>query len=257
MSDNACFDDLKKAFTGFSEASVFLYEETGSTNDEAKRYAKEGATDDAIFIAVRQTGGRGRLGRSFSSDEGGLYISYLFHPELMANDAILMTVYAAVALCEVIEEMTPIKPKIKWVNDVFAGGKKLAGILTEGQVLSDGGLGYAIVGIGVNVWKREFSEDLAAIATDIETECGVRISIADLALKLSEKMLRFERAERCGYMDKYRAYSLVIGKRLTVVTADGSYEAEAISIDDSGALTVKDGEGRFIRLFTGEVSVRL
>jgi BirA family biotin operon repressor/biotin-[acetyl-CoA-carboxylase] ligase len=146
---------------------------------------------------------------------------------------------------------------IKWVNDIYFSKRKLAGILTEGEISEDGGFSYAVCGIGVNLLSREFSEELAAIATDIETECGVRISIADLALKLSEKMLRFERAERCGYMDKYRAYSLVIGKRLTVVTADGSYEAEAISIDDSGALTVKDGEGRFIRLFTGEVSVRL
>ena len=257
MSDNACFDDLKKAFTGYGAASVFLYDEIGSTNDEAKRYAKEGSSDNAIFVAARQTGGRGRLGRSFSSDEGGLYISYLFHPKLMAEDAVMMTVYAAVALCEVLEEMTPIKPRIKWVNDVFAGGKKLAGILTEGQVLSDGGLGYAVVGIGVNVWKREFPEALCDIATDIESECGARISIADIALRLSEKMLRFEDAERGAYMDKYRAYSLVIGKRLTVITADGSYEAEAVSIDDSGALIVKNDDGDLIRLFTGEVSVRL
>ena len=257
MSDNACFDDLKKAFIGFEGASVFLYDEIGSTNDEAKRYAKDGFSENAIFVAARQTGGRGRLGRSFSSDEGGLYISYLLHPRLRAEDATMMTVYAAVALSEVLEKSTALKPKIKWVNDVYAGQKKLAGILTEGQALANGELAYAVVGIGVNVWKREFPEELRGIATDIESECGERISIGDLALRLSERILRFEEATRDDYMDKYRDYSLVIGKRLTVISADGSYEAEAVSIDDSGALTVRTDDGRLTRLFTGEVSVRL
>ena len=175
----------------------------------------------------------------------------------MAEDAIMMTVYSAVALCEVIEEMTPLSPKIKWVNDVYIGKKKLAGILTEGQVLADGSLGYAVVGIGVNVRKREFPPELYEIATDIESECSEKIDIGAFALKLSEKLLRFENAEREEYMEKYRAYSLVIGKRVTVITLSESYLAEVISIDDSGALTVKNDGGDLIRLFTGEVSIRL
>jgi BirA family biotin operon repressor/biotin-[acetyl-CoA-carboxylase] ligase len=257
MSDNSCFDDLKRAFTGYGAASVFLYEEIGSTNDEAKRYAKEGLKDNAFFVAAKQTSGRGRLGRSFSSDEGGLYLSYLSYPKLRSEDAIMMTVYASVALCEVIEEMTPLKPKIKWVNDVYIGKKKLAGILTEGQALADGSLGYAVVGIGVNVRKRVFPPELYDIATDIESESSLKIDIGLFAAKLSEKLLRFEEAAREEYMEKYKAYSLVIGKKVTVITHGESYDAEAISIDDSGALTVKDGEGRLIRLFTGEVSIRL
>ena len=258
MTNDACFNDLEKAFSDFHGASVFLYRSVGSTNDEAKSFAKRNPENArAVFAAVSQSAGRGRLGRSFSSDVGGLYFSYLSHPAISASDAIMMTVYAAVALCEVIEELTPLKPGIKWVNDVFVGGKKLAGILTEGQALPSGELGYAVVGIGVNVLKRDFPPELSKIATDIESECGIKISIGELAVRLAEKLLAFEESDPESFMEKYRNYSIVIGKRVTVYSAGGQYDADVISIDSKGALTVMDGSGEIKRLFTGEVSIKI
>ena len=145
--------DVKSAFSGeISDTELFVFNSVGSTNDQARNFALSGSDKNAIFIAKEQSSGRGRRGRSFISREGGLYISYRLHPRLAVRDAVMLTVFSAVALCEVIEEMTERTPAIKWVNDVFLGGKKLAGILAEGGLSSDGELfEYAVVGIGVNL----------------------------------------------------------------------------------------------------------
>lgn len=236
---------------------LVLFDSTASTNDEAKAYAKDHASD-AVFIAERQTAGRGRLGRSFSSDGGGLYLSYLTHPDLAPKRALMLTVFAAVSLCRAIEELVPeASPTIKWVNDLRLGGRKLAGILTEGQIAPDGSLGYAVIGIGVNVRRRDYPEELLSIATDIESELGVKLSIPRLAAALVRNLSEFGSTPAAEYMEEYRRRSCVIGKRVTVIGADGAYEAEAIAITDEGELRIRLDDGNTKDLFTGEVSIKI
>ncbi len=238
---------------------LFVYELVGSTNTEAKRYAEcDVSHTDAFFIAERQSAGRGRMGRSFSSERGGLYLSYLCHPEMRASDALMLTVYAAVSVCDAVRELTGAMPRIKWVNDVFLGDRKLAGILTEGAFSGvEDSFDYAVVGIGINLHKREFPEELAGIATDLESECGVHIDVAEFAAALAERLSRFETASREEYMEKYRAASAVLGKRIQVVSSSGSFGATAVAIEDNGSLTViPDGDAAPVSVFTGEVSIR-
>lgn len=256
-------DELEKklrccfAEHGFDIPLIF-FEVAGSTNDEAKKYAAT-HSEEAVFIAKRQTSGRGRLGRSFDSEAGGLYFSYLHYPKASADDAVMLTVYAAVCLCLAIEELIPsAKPTIKWVNDIRIGNGKLAGILAEGAFSpSSDRFAYAVTGIGVNLFSREYPEQIRGIATDIESEYGVRLPIEKLAVGLYKRLSGFNEARKDEYLEEYRRRSCVIGKRVTVISADSTYEALATGINDKGELCVRLDSGEERCLFTGEVGIKV
>lgn len=252
----------KKIKDAFSEklpdVKVVFFDETDSTNTRAKLYAKDREDRvSTVFIARRQTAGRGRLGRSFLSEEGGLYMSYLSYPDLPAEDAIKLTAYAAVALCDTVREFCGAEPGIKWVNDCFIGEKKLAGILTEG-VFSEDGLRfeYTVVGIGVNLSRVNFGE-LSDIATDLETECGSAVDVSDFAASLAEKLSRFESSDPTVYMKRYSELSVLTGRRVKVITPTECYFAKVLGVNLDGSLSIITDSGDSHNLISGDVSVRL
>ena len=165
------------------EYKITKYSELLSTNTKAAELCEFSHLE--CIVAERQTSGRGRFGRSFDSEAGGLYFSYLHYPKASADDAVMLTVYAAVCLCLAIEELIPsAKPTIKWVNDIRIGNGKLAGILAEGAFSpSSDRFAYAVTGIGVNLFSREYPEQIRGIATDIESEYGVRLRRSNFALR--------------------------------------------------------------------------
>jgi len=258
MSNADFVSEVRSAFLReCPDTEVFVYDSIDSTSSEAKRYAALGG-GDAVFIARSQTAGRGRMGRSFLSSEGGLYLSYLFHPEIKPGDAVMMTAYAAVCLARIIEELVPMRVGIKWVNDLMAGGKKLAGILTEGAFTEDGEkFRYAVLGIGLNVRRVDFPPELSDIATDIESQSGRVPDISLIAARLVQKLRGFSEVSPRDYIDDYRMRSVLVGRRVRVERGDESYFATVISIEDDASLTVLTDEGVNKKLFTGEVSIRL
>ena len=249
--------DIKRAFEReLQDSELFVYETVGSTSDEARKYAREGGKSDAFFIAREQTSGRGRKGRSFVSREGGLYISYLLHPALKARDAVMLTVFSAVALSELIEEVSGVTPGIKWVNDIFLGGKKLAGILAEGEFSESGEyFEYAVVGIGVNLHGAALPPEIAPIATTLEAETAFVADIADFAVRLAKKLKSFEKSEISSYLEKYREKSMVIGKRVRMTRAGEIFDAEVLGIDSDGAIRVLLDTGEIKSLSSAEVSI--
>lgn len=103
-----------------------------STNTEAKRQAMAGAPEGLVVLAEEQTGGRGRLGRSFQSPRGcGLYLTALLRPQLPPIEVVDFTAWVAVAVCDGIQAACGVRPRIKWTNDIVLEGKKLCGILTD------------------------------------------------------------------------------------------------------------------------------
>ena len=240
---------------------LHLYELTDSTNTRAKELAERATAEERalihVFLAAEQTAGRGRLGRSFSSEGGGVYMSILTFPDASAADGALVTAYTAVALCRVLERLTPLIPRIKWVNDIYVGDKKLAGILTEGSIdVTDGRLRYSVTGIGVNVLGRDFGE-LRHIATDIETECGARLPLHTLAAALAEEFIRgLCTVGTPEVAREYRERSMLIGRRVTVVKATEAYPATVLGITDRCELLLETEDGKTERLATGEVSLR-
>ncbi len=237
---------------------IFIYKTIGSTNVEAKNAAKLKKIPRAVFIADEQTSGRGRLGRSFSSESGkGLYLSVLTKGGMPASDAISITTYMAVTAAEAIEELCGIDVQIKWVNDLFVNGKKLGGILTEGEISEDGMLKYSVCGIGVNILNGSFPSDVADVATTIEEACGMHIDVNLLAARLIEGLFNnFSKIGSIEIAEKYKSRSFIIGKNVRVIKKSSEYDAYVEDITDRCMLKLRLADGTAEILSTGEVSIR-
>ncbi len=238
--------------------SIERHSTIDSTNTYAKALASTGVRNLCI-MALRQTGGRGRMGRQFFSPEGsGLYFSLLVSPTVKGEDGALLTTFAAVAVAEVLEELTGAKTDIKWVNDVYLGGKKVCGILTEGSVdYATGAYDYAVIGVGINLHDMHFPTELASIASDVETETGVRL---DRETVLQALLTKFEgmdaRIREGSFMNEYRARCYVIGKDVTVFRGTEQYPAKVLNVNNRGELVIlQDGVEKILQ--SGEVSVRI
>ncbi len=244
---------IKEFLSGKVGIDVRVIETTDSTNTLCRSISLR---DTPLLIAAReQTAGRGRFDRRFDSrKDAGLYMSIAFAPRCVSSPAVI-TAAAGVAVCLAIQRQTDVLPKIKWVNDVYIDGLKLAGILAEG-VVEGGVISRAIVGIGVNVKDRPFPEEIANIATSIESATGKSVDVNRLCADITEFFFSLV-ANKTRTMELYKQLSCVIGRRVTVKVGDGSYEALATDVDGEGNLAVQTEDGRTILLCSGEISVRL
>jgi len=170
-----------------SDAAVAFFEETDSTNNQAKRMINEIPAKNLLIAAARQTAGRGRQGKSFYSPEGtGIYMSLVLHTERSLHNAVTATTAAAVAVCRAIEALTDVKPEIKWVNDVYVNGKKICGILTEAVTdFETQTVSGIIIGIGVNITTCDFPQSVENAGA-----LNVRISRARLIAKIADELIK-------------------------------------------------------------------
>ena len=240
---------------------ITYYAKTDSTNERAKVYALEnpGDANTHVFIADEQTAGRGRRGRSFVSNAGsGIYVSILTHPRSTGFDATRITAKAAVALSRATESLIGVKADIKWVNDIYLGGKKLAGILVEGAMQNDGNLPYIIVGMGINVYKSAISNKISDIATSIESETEILVDRDELAANIITEFLRVtENMSEEDIFREYKSRSFLLGREVTVMKLTESYSARVLDLNPDYSLLLKRENGETESLFTGEVSLRL
>lgn len=237
---------------------IETHEEIDSTNTRAKQLAMQGAEHGTLVCARRQTGGRGRFGRHFHSPEdSGIYMSLILRPQLGAERAVMITSMAAVAVARAIERLSDVQAQIKWVNDVYINGRKACGILCEaGLDFESQQLEYAVVGIGVNVAKMEFPEELKSIATSIGNESDVKVSGMRLIAEICNEMEKMYPQLATGtFMQESRARSNVIGRQILVLRGEEQFAAEAVDIDDQGGLIIRTAEG-LQTVQSGEISVR-
>lgn len=234
-----------------------------STNTECKRQAMAGAPHGLAVLSEEQTGGRGRLGRSFQSPKGcGLYLSLLLRPNLPPQEVVDFTAWVAVAVCDGIEAACGVRPQIKWTNDIVLGGKKLCGILTElGLESETNSLQYLVTGIGINVnhTPEDFDEEVRSIATSLSMYLGKPVRRAALAveiLKALDRMYAGFPHNKQEYLGRYRSDCLTVGKDVQLITPVSRQEARALSIDDEFRLVVELPDGTQKALSAGEVSVR-
>ncbi len=243
---------------GNRHINVISVKETTSTNDEVKKIALSDERKTVLFTSESQSAGRGRKGRSFFSPEKtGIYMSLLFYPDLSPELCTLITPLCAVAVCEAIEKVTGIKADIKWVNDIYLGGKKVAGILTEGA-FSPKGADYIIVGIGINLAAPEggFPDGIREIAGSLDCDSPVirdRL-IAETVNCFTE---RFSGIRDKEFISAYRDRLFFLGKEITVLSSEGSCKAVAADVDDMCRLIVKTDSGERKILDSGEISVKI
>lgn len=256
-----------------------IYDMLSSTNLTARDLAAAGEPEGAVVISGGQVSGRGRLGRSFYSPSGsGLYMSILLRPSLRAADAPLITAAAAAAAACAVDGLTAecmpasawMPAQIKWVNDIYLGGRKICGILTEASLdLEGGGLEYAVLGIGINIRPpaNGFPEELkgsAGSCTDItgpDLPADSPAVPSDLRCRLAASVLcrffdYYETLAEKPFLEEYRKRSFVTGKDIRILSGSGTGNAHALEIDDSCRLVVRLEDGTIRRLSSGEISIR-
>ncbi len=210
---------------------TIVFNEINSTNEFAKTL--EFAGEDVLIVAKRQTGGKGTKGRSFLSEEGGIYVSYVRFSHLAAENAFLLTAGAAVAVVNTLEAFG-IESGIKWPNDVFAGGKKICGILVE-NVFRGNEIYRSIVGIGLNV-NNPIDGEIKDIATSMSNIKGEKLPYENVLATLAYNLtLPVD-------MERYREKSIVLGKEIIVIKGDETYRAKGEEILPDGRLKLKSGE---------------
>ena len=233
------------------------FEEIDSTNRYLKELAARGAKEGTIVIANRQSAGRGRLGRSFFSPEGGIYMSMVLRPAILAEKAILITTCAAVAVARAIESICKESAGIKWVNDIFIKNKKVCGILAEAGLDPDKEVpSYVVLGIGINVKQQSVPEELKSIVGCLE-DAGQKVLKEDLIAAVWEEFATlYQDISTAVYMEEYKERSVLLNREVVVYWPQEEYTARVTDIDREGHL-VLEREGKRVELSFGEVSIRL
>jgi len=224
-----------------TEFRGYSFDTLDSTSDECRRRLAAGETRFFV-IAKTQTGGRGRIGRSFFSPDGGLYLS-LAMP--MAPDPVGLTCFAAVTAADAIEKICGISCGIKWVNDLYLVGRKVAGILAESVGNS------VILGIGINLRPTALPAELEQKVGFLDCDESLRLP---LAAEMVQRLPAFSPGNR-DFMDEYRRRSVILGRRIRCTVGERTFSAAALAIDDEGGLLVSGPEGPET-LHWGEVSLQ-
>ena len=226
---------------------------TDSTNDDAKRLARQGAPHGAAVIAQSQTAGRGRMGRTFLSPEGGIYLSVVLRPQGQAEHLRYLPLLFADAVCRAVRSVCGVHCAIKWPNDVLLGGKKLAGILTEGALAQNGTFEWLVCGVGLNA--SAVPDGVADIAASL-ADCDVdRESLAAAIIQELTDAALVSDTDAMLRLDCVRQNCATLGKTVTLHDDNGIQTAFAETIGDDGSLQIVDSNGTKRKLSSGEVLI--
>lgn len=236
-------------------APVYFAESTDSTNTRLKELARQGAPHGTVAAALEQTGGKGRLGRSFASPPGGLYLSILWRPDFPPEKAACLSCAGALAARAAIEEVCGAAPDIKWPNDLLLNGKKISGILTEAAWQTEG-RGFVIVGTGINVNTERFPEELKNIASSLYLETGRRYGLEELMaafVSCLDSVYRGWGEDGGAYIEEYRRSCITPGRDI-LIDHDGSRaRARALSVEDDYSLLIQWPDSREEKKSFGEI----
>ncbi|MFH1100573.1 MAG: biotin--[acetyl-CoA-carboxylase] ligase [Methanobacteriota archaeon] len=229
------------------------FNELDSTNGKAKELALAGVHENTVVVAQIQKKGRGRFERTWESPPGGLYFSLILRPKGPADQMTMIPLIAGLAVTKAIRSLFQLPSMIKWPNDVRIHGKKVAGILLEGETKQDQ-VHYVIVGVGVNVNNpvEQLPIQLQATATSLIRERGTRVDYGlffeSVLSAFHEEFIRFEQGDVSSLLSSWKTYSDTLGKRVKIKTVSGDIVGEAVDIDCSGFLVVltDDGEQKIV-----------
>lgn len=271
--------------TRYVGQTVYYWPAIDSTNDELKRLAEGGVPEGALAITDEQLAGRGRLERKWIAPAGSsLLMSLLFRPTFLApTRAQQLTMICSLAAADAVRAVTGLQPTLKWPNDLLLEGKKLAGLLTElgfASTFPDSHLGrskakraheadtlaWVVVGVGLNV-NVDFSSDtslpdwpdLADTAISLAMALGRPVSRLPLLQGYLVGVESRYDTLRAGYSPHHEWASRLatLGQRVTISAPDGVYQGVAEAVDDTGALLLRQPDGRIKHILAGDVTLPL
>ena len=236
---------------------VHAYGSIVSTNDTAKRLAVTGAPEGTLVVAETQTGGRGRRGNAWESPPGGLWFSFVLRPHLPPDRATGLSVVAAVAVARTVIGFAGVNARIKWPNDVFVGGRKLAGVMVVSA-----GEGALVVGVGINanVPERELPVPKGYEATSLLREAGESCDRAALLARVlaefESRYFAYRGPDHAELLDEWKRLSLVIGEAVTATVGDETVRGTVFGLEDDGGIVLRLADGRHRKLLpTGDVTL--
>ena len=242
----------------FGENIVF-HEEVGSTNDEAKRYAREGKPEGFIVLCDRQTNGKGNFGHSwFSPGKVGLYFSLVIRPELPLTRIPQLTFLAGVSILKTIYQETSLVSKLKWPNDVMIKGKKICGILTE-STSNHNKVDFVILGIGVNINHNinQLPGEFCGEATSLKIETGKDYSrekfLSSFLICLEQEYNSYIKHGAKNILESWRKHNNTLGREVTIYQGNREIAGLAKDIDDQGNLLVQIKSGVVVKVSSGEM----
>ena len=247
--------------TEFLGRHIHYEESVDSTQKIANRLAYEAAPEGTIVIAEEQIAGKGRMARMWYSPKyTGIWMSIILRPNIPPPKAPQLTLIAAVAVVQAMQELTNLTPQIKWPNDILINGKKVTGILTELLAEADR-INAIIIGIGINVNQQteDYPEELRAIATSLSIETGEKLEraqlIKTLLLKLEQLYILY--LEKGFYPIKllWESYAISIGKSITARTLSGSIHGKALGINEDGVLMIEDSSGKIHYVYSADIEI--
>ncbi|WP_126427238.1 biotin--[acetyl-CoA-carboxylase] ligase [Brevibacillus marinus] len=239
--------------------TVRAYDTVESTQILAHQAAAQGAPEGTVVLAEQQTGGKGRLGRSWHSPKhAGVWMSLVLRPDIPLPRAPQITLLTAVAMVKTIKRETGLDADIKWPNDILLNGKKMCGILTELQAESDR-INYLIVGIGVNVNTRaeDFPPELRALATSLRLESGRLIRraafIQTFCVQFEQLYQEYLQRGFAPIRARWEASAVTLGRQVTVRTSKETLHGRAVGLDADGSLIVEDAAGVRHKVYSADI----
>lgn len=240
---------------------LHCYNRLSSTNTRALELAEAGAPEGTVVVAEEQTGGRGRLGRSWHSPPRlGIWSSIVLRPQIPLKKASGLSLLAALAFAQTAEEQLGLKVDLKWPNDGLIDGRKVLGILTEVSAETDR-LYFAVCGTGINVshLPTDFPAALRTTAGSLTMAVGQpvdRLAFYRAFLASFEALYRIFRREGIHpFLDEYRKKSMLLGREVAVHQGHTTIHGKAIAIDDNGALVIREGKKDTV-VFAGEATLK-
>jgi len=237
---------------------LHVFEQLGSTQDEARKLARTGAPHGTLVWALEQTAGRGRMNRQWVSKRGaGLWFSLVLRPGSDANAAALLSLAASVGVARAVPSSSAGAVRLKWPNDVLLNGRKLAGILAEAET-RDGHLSFVLLGVGLNLdpgpdgFPAAIADQAAALVEVVDSPLDAAALMASLLAELeaaTELALADPRALRQAWLE----LTETVGQQVRAQTGTASIEGRAVDLDLDGSLVLEMPDGTQERVRSGEV----
>ncbi len=250
--------DLKTKTVG---KRVYYFEEIDSTQNFAEQIALDEKENGTIVVAEKQTAGKGRLDRKWTSPKGGIWFSLIIHPKFDVSTSTLVPIAGAVALAKAIKNTLNIDVSVKWPNDITLNGKKVAGMLVDASFQANN-IDYLILGIGINfdVDAKKIEKRLSKSANFYgvnslrkkDDSTPPKILLREFLVQFEKILIQLNKGEKAKIVKEWTKKADKIGKKISINTSDGKISGVAQGIDNDGALKLKTSKG-IKKIFVGDV----
>ena len=237
--------DLKTKLIG---KRVYYFEEIDSTQNFAQNIAADKKENGTIIIAEKQTSGRGRLDRKWTSPKGGIWFSLIIHPKFDVSSSTLIPILSAVALSKSIKSVLDIETEVKWPNDITMNGKKVAGVLVDASFQTNS-IDYLILGIGINfdIDAKKLEKRLTKTPNFYgidslrgkENKTPPKTLLKEFLLQFEKNLFQLDKGEKSKIVKEWTKRAAGIGKKITINTSNGKISGISQGIDNDGALKIK------------------